>query len=167
MHYTLFFWGNIKLELGTISELCDYLTTDTDNRGHIITEIIPAYNEIALYLFIKAFNVSSKSSEQRTVCGTRLQGHVWQDHSRATKLIVLIIWEMWSPLVCTFSFGEETGDREIRGKTKGACKGSCCPLSISSVLISEAATAILSCCCLADTPQPIDGPRQAQHFLLF
>lgn len=60
--------------------------------------------------------------------------------------------------------GEGKGDGGIGGKAEGVCKGSCysllasrCVLLQSAVLISEAATAILSYCCLAATPQPIDG----------
>ena len=46
--------------------------------------------------------------------------------------------------------------REIE-KSEGVCKGSCCILLQSAVVISGAATAILSYLCLAATPQPIDG----------
>lgn len=66
-----------------------------------------------------------------------------------------------------FIWVRDGGQRSQR-ETEEPCKGSCCPLSISSVLISEAATAILSYCCLADTPQPIDEslgwPSLTQHF---
>lgn len=122
--------------------------------GHGIIEVICACDEMILCWFIKSWlvalvtcvvtSVSSKSSEvveKDRDCRTRLQGHGRQAHSRATEQIVLIIWEMWSPLVCAFSFGEERArDREISGKTEGVCKGSCRSLS---VLLYPPAV----CCC--------------------
>lgn len=77
-------------------------------------------------------SVSSKSSEivKDRDCRTRFQGHGRQDCSGATEQIVLIIWEMWSPLVGTFSFGEERA-REISGKTEVLCKRSCRSLRVS------------------------------------
>lgn len=57
---------------------------------------------------------------------------------------------------------EGTEDKEIRGKKEcvrdpTSLLVSCCILLQSAILISEEATAILSYCCLAATPQAIDG----------